>query len=285
MMMHLHPAPKSGRSGRYAGRPGFTLVELLVVVAIIALIAAILFPAFSRVRENARRTTCESNLKQIGMGLLQYVQDYDEHLPLLVTNDTSVERTEDFNNPASPANALRDIEPYAKNTQIFQCPSSTVLPPGSTNPNAPTTFSSTNYMGNGVLFTVASANLCVGRSVAVIPDTSQIVFLHEFMYCADAFQFRPLNWKSLVFSQASAYSYWHFWDGTKEEYDNVHFQGGNILFCDGHVKWRGYQSLRSSDFGLTPDNPWSNVNDGTNITTGTGVPCTAVSGTCYAAAF
>ena len=285
MTMHLFPTRKFARAANGASREGFTLLELLVVVAIISLLAAILFPVFSRVRENARRTTCESNLKQIGLGLIQYVQDYDEHLPLLVTNDTSVERTEDFNNPASPANALRDIEPYTKNSQIFQCPSATVLPPGSTNPNAPTTFSSTNYMGNGLLFTVTATNLCVGRSVAVIPDTSQIVFLHEFMNCSDAFQFRPLSWKALNFGYANAYSYWHYWDGTREEYDNVHFQGGNILFCDGHVKWRGYESLRSSEFGLTPDDPWSNVNDGTNITAGTGVPCGAVSGTCYAAAF
>src|SRR5687768_2269727 len=57
---------------------GFTLIELLVVIAIIALLAAILFPVFSRARENARRSNCQSNLKQIGLGILQYTQDYDE---------------------------------------------------------------------------------------------------------------------------------------------------------------------------------------------------------------
>ena len=61
---------------------GFTLIELLVVIAIIAILAAILFPVFARARENARKSTCQSNLKQIMLGVLQYAQDYDERLPI-----------------------------------------------------------------------------------------------------------------------------------------------------------------------------------------------------------
>lgn len=63
-------------------RRGFTLIELLVVIAIIALLAAILFPVFARARENARRASCQSNLKQIGLSVVQYTQDYDETFPL-----------------------------------------------------------------------------------------------------------------------------------------------------------------------------------------------------------
>ena len=62
-------------------RKGFTLIELLVVIAIIAILAAILFPVFAKAREKARQASCESNLKQLALGMLMYAQDYDEKLP------------------------------------------------------------------------------------------------------------------------------------------------------------------------------------------------------------
>ena len=69
------------RAGDTRKKFGFTLIELLVVFAIIAILAAILFPVFARARENARRASCQSNLKQIGLGIMQYTQDYDEKMP------------------------------------------------------------------------------------------------------------------------------------------------------------------------------------------------------------
>src|ERR1700755_2603487 len=67
---------------------GFTLIELLVVIAIISILASILFPVFARARENARRASCQSNLKQIGLGFAQYIGDYDETYPNAIADES-----------------------------------------------------------------------------------------------------------------------------------------------------------------------------------------------------
>ncbi|MCE5219181.1 DUF1559 domain-containing protein [bacterium] len=93
-------------------RRGFTLIELLVVIAIIAILAAILFPVFARAREKARMASCQSNLKQLALGILMYAQDYDSRGP--------------YGYYAIPGGSIRwrnTIDPYLKNTQIFVCPS------------------------------------------------------------------------------------------------------------------------------------------------------------------
>ena len=91
---------------------GFTLIELLVVIAIIAILAAILFPVFAQAREQARKTTCLSNLRQMNTSVQMYTQDYDENLPLDMTTDniTFFDTWQDL------------IEPYAKNYGIVICP-------------------------------------------------------------------------------------------------------------------------------------------------------------------
>ncbi|MBW3637106.1 MAG: DUF1559 domain-containing protein, partial [Armatimonadetes bacterium] len=92
---------------------GFTLIELLVVIAIIAILAAILFPVFGRARGNARRSSCLSNTKQVGLAALQYIQDYDETLPLNIGD------VDNFANPGVAPNWLSGIFPYMKSYQIL----------------------------------------------------------------------------------------------------------------------------------------------------------------------
>jgi len=110
-------------------RRAFTLIELLVVIAIIAILAAILFPVFGRARENARRTSCLSNLKQIGLGSIQYVQDYDEQLYPHRFNSTTNPLAAQAS-AAGVSGVASDkifwptlLQPYVKSYQVFQCPS------------------------------------------------------------------------------------------------------------------------------------------------------------------
>ena len=106
MMQKLHTSVKKG----------FTLIELLVVIAIIAILAAILFPAFAKARESARRISCVSNLKQIGTGIMQYTQEYDEKLPACETRDVATIRV-----PYPDT-----IKSYVQDPNIYRCPSNSL---------------------------------------------------------------------------------------------------------------------------------------------------------------
>lgn len=139
----LGAMPEAGAHDGYKGvatmrnhRSGFTLIELLVVIAIIAILAAILFPVFARAREQARKTTCVSNVKQIGLAALMYDQDYDETFPWLMqdgrTNNNGTGYSQGL--PSGPPNWSVDLNnkrglfmecvfvPYIKNYDMFGCP-------------------------------------------------------------------------------------------------------------------------------------------------------------------
>ncbi len=109
------------RSVRY----GFTLIELLVVVAIIAVLAAILFPVFNQAREKARQSACLSNVRQIGVATLLYTQDFDETLPLYQYG-TLTYWCGGRDAPGQKLDKTRGIiYPYLKSGEIQRCPSFT----------------------------------------------------------------------------------------------------------------------------------------------------------------
>lgn len=214
-------------------KSGFTLIELLVVIAIIALLAAILFPVFSRARENARRASCQNNLRQIGMGLVQYVQDYDERLPYSAIQQVD---TYAFNyQNRSDVSWIGQVYPYIKSWQVFRCPSAIsettvgLIPSGDSN---------TNYVSNGVVSSLSNLAAFKGRLLSQIASPASIIWARE---------------NDLATRKAWTYPYyigsWVHWMDSPT-YGSLHFDGGNILFCDGHVKWKLQDAVCRADFGL-----------------------------------
>jgi prepilin-type N-terminal cleavage/methylation domain-containing protein/prepilin-type processing-associated H-X9-DG protein len=202
---------------------GFTLIELLVVIAIIAILAAILFPVFARARENARRTSCLSNMKQIGLGIMQYTQDYDENFP--ATRDDK-----DFY-------ALGRIGPYTKSDQLLICPSATsglIDVRSASN----TGYAKTNYYvtldGTDAGATWGLFGTDKSVSLASVTSPSETIAMTERM------------------DQGSGATDWHLGrdeggagatptsgnsQNASEWVTNRHLDGANYLFADGHTKW------------------------------------------------
>ena len=139
---------------------GFTLIELLVVIAIIAILAAILFPVFAQARQKARQTACLSNMKQIGLAVAQYTQDYDETYP--VNNQTFQGGSAGYQNIYTQITFVGLLNTYSKNLDIYICP------------NAPAT--DLNVCGNAVVLPGiggTNAVFCSGTSLG--PATGQAI--------------------------------------------------------------------------------------------------------------
>ena len=213
----------------------FTLIELLVVIAIIAILAAILFPVFSRARENARRSSCQSNLKQMGLGIMQYTQDYDELLPLRRFTPFGTGAAYSSSDAApldNDQNSWRSVvQPYLKSTQIFSCPSNTQNVHATYDPEF-----ARSYGGNWA-FDSASVdrgvfNQSAPRALAQLQSPSQLISVVEMTnvpYVAFNVDRTSPNYDDSGKGGIATTSY-------GERLFTGHLGTSNYLFADGHVK-------------------------------------------------
>ncbi len=251
--MHTNIHARSCQSSRL----GFTLIELLVVIAIIAILAAILFPAFARARENARRASCQSNLKQIGLGIMQYTQDYDEKYP---------PREQGNSDPLKAQSWRRVTFPYTKSAQLYVCPSNTnasagtptsddsqtwhmaTLPAGS--PRFLRSYSINGVNGGNIGGTAPSesgeAPGCCGipasASLAQVGSTAQTILVGEYGWFDNHINFNDGAAPGSFNNPSFAF--------------RGHLNQCNFLFCDGHVK-----AMKPFATG-TPLNMWTIEEDG-----------------------
>lgn len=181
---------------------GFTLIELLVVIAIIAILAAILFPVFAKAREKARQSACQSNLKQLTLGILQYCQDYDEKFPGRVVWADYPDYTQ-----GEFRRWYKVIQPYLKNEQILKCPSRSS--------------GTVNYGYN--IYNRTGPPTGLGSSLAEVVSPASIVLVLD---CTSAWGYTA----NRPFDDGSTSCFVAYYDGT-------HNEGQNVGHIDGHVKW------------------------------------------------
>ncbi|HEX2999665.1 MAG TPA: DUF1559 domain-containing protein [Armatimonadota bacterium] len=227
---------------------GFTLIELLVVIAIIAILAAILFPVFAQARESARKATCQSNLKQIGLAVQQYLQDYDEVFPpanykvtgpygangSVVTTNTVWWALLDPYVKSGVSSTIAQVSANNEGKSIWVCPTFNTSYPTATPAGQP----QRSYVCNSrVFFRFGGVDGFGAVPLASIQYPSQLVMVAPGQGNAGAA------------------------DGgddrnTAVQFDNYrvatgrHHGGANYLLADGHVKW--YRA----------PNPWNNPDGG-----------------------
>lgn len=249
---------------------GFTLIELLVVIAIIAILASILFPVFARARENARRASCQSNMKQVGLGILQYSQDYDEKYPM------------GNGDGWWQVNWVRNTQPYLKSVQVLRCPSDTGPQLA---PTATWAGPRLSYAANGYIAWNGTANEMrglIGRAESwVSNNTASLASVNrpsETIMVAERAGVRPddaaiggpvYEWSPGVTITGGTYETDNIPNGTRavtaNAYDPngpngtvsaIHFDQANFLFADGHVKSMRPTATNPKGEALGGSNMW-----------------------------
>jgi prepilin-type N-terminal cleavage/methylation domain-containing protein len=224
---------------RGAGGTGFTLIELLVVVAIIAVLAAILFPVFAQAREKARQTACASNMRQMGLAVLIYAQDYDERLPLAASATAT-----------GFLNWHHFVDPYVKNMQIWVCPSAN-LPIRDIYGGLVCHYGFNSvYLNEGVdPANVYTLNNAPGVALAAASEAAQTVLLADTRGIDGKIPENHLSTYLLPPSQPDA-DYWG-------RPDARHSGGVVVGLLDSHVKW-----FRPGGFytGQNPADAWFDLN-------------------------
>ena len=222
----------------------FTLIELLVVIAIIAILAAILFPVFAQAREKARQTSCLSNIKQTSLGMLMYVQDYDEELPKadywLPTGSQSP-----LNPNATGGFSLRVnhykwqtwVIPYIKNTDVLRCPSRTR--------DQEAWAVNGEYKGDGFAFNLSLSGRpyiggvnpsFLGGGLAGIQEPASVWMFQELRNQI-SFSYETTNYILYPVADRESWQPYLMPNGQPDKINAPHSDGFNFAYVDGHAKW------------------------------------------------
>ncbi len=194
------------RPCRRRATAAFTLIELLVVIAIIAILAAILFPVFAKAREKARQISCTSNLKQIGLAVTQYCQDWDE--ATMIANHTT------------GYSWYLPLQPYVKSDQVFRCPSMT---------NRGTTTTRTDYLVNGVFghgislaaFQTPAEQIMFAERLGTVDEEDYHVFYNTAEFELDALDVKR-HFDGSNYAFADGHVKWMRWEQTLKPSGDIH---------------------------------------------------------------
>jgi prepilin-type N-terminal cleavage/methylation domain-containing protein/prepilin-type processing-associated H-X9-DG protein len=213
-------------------RIGFTLIELLVVIAIIAILAAILFPVFARARAKANQTKCLNNVKEIGLAISMYINDYDG----MWVNYSQLQTGNPFPNGTGLPGLLM---PYVKNYQIFNCPSSMYTSQGSI---MATHSSHSDYVASD---TVANGN-CGPMDQIPYPAECMTTFDMTTAPAGNATQCWA-DW-TCAFINLAGYNN----RGPCSYSQCAHNNGVNVSFLDGHAAWWLLDALQNESINAGP---------------------------------